>query len=284
MKRYIPYTFLLLLFFFACKKNDVYQYNSETDNIYLHYLDAQGNRDTSTVTYSFATSPGRVSDTIWIPVSIAGKRIDRDRNFVLSVVDTLTNGQQGLHYEALKPFYTMPADSGKINVPFVIKNTDPELANKSVMVTLRIGEGGDFKGELPASVRTKSFIYSNRLEQPSWWMYWQGNLGPYSRTTHRLFLISGGQDLTNPAAPNGYLGIPRTLYYIENAKNFVNDPFTWVARFPEKGYVLTKRTDGTEDYDFYQSSAPLIKIHLKFFPQVNGYFFINETGNQIIIN
>jgi hypothetical protein len=284
MKRYILYTFLLALLLFACKKNDIYKYESETDNIYLLYLDAEGKRDTSTYTYSFATSPGLAQDTIWVPVSIAGKRVPKERKFVLKVVDSLTSGQQGLHYEALKPFYTMPADSGKINVPFIIKNTDPELTNNSVIVTLRIGEGEDFKDELPVAIRTKSYMYSNRLEQPSWWMYWQGNLGPYSRTTHRLFLISGGQDLTNPAAPNGYLGIPRTLYYLENAKNFTNDPFAWVARFPEKGYVLAKRTDGTEDYDFYQATAPLIKTHLKFFPQVNGYFFMNENGNQIIIN
>ncbi|RZK79123.1 MAG: DUF4843 domain-containing protein [Pedobacter sp.] len=284
MKRYIPYTFLLALLLFACKKNDVYLYDSETDNIYLHYLNTDGTKDTSSVTYSFATSPGLVSDTIWVPVSIAGKRINKARNFVVSVVDSMTTGIVGIHYEALKPSYVMPADSGKISIPFVVKNTDPELANTTKKVTLRIGDGGDFKGELPIVIRTKTYFFSNRLEQPSWWMYWQGNLGPYSRTTHRLFLISGGQDLTNPAAPNGYLGIPRTLYYIENAKNFVRDPFGWVARFPEKGYVLTKRTDGTEDYDFYQSSAPLIKTHLKFFPQVNGYFFISELGAQIIIN
>lgn len=284
MKRYIPYTLLLALLLFACKKNDVYQYDSETDNIYLRYLNADGTKDTSSVTYSFATKPGLVSDTIWIPVSIAGKRVNKNRSFVLSVVDTATTGVVGTHYEALKPSYVLPADSGKVMVPFIIKNTDPELANSTKKVTLRIGTGGDFKGDLPVIVRTKSFLFSNRLEQPSWWMFWQGNLGPYSRTTHKLFLISGGQDLTNPAAPNGYLGIPRTLYYIENAKTFVKDPFAWVARFPEKGYVLTKRTDGTQDYDFYQTSAPLVKIQLKYFPQVNGYFFINENGAQIIIN
>ncbi|RYE39642.1 MAG: hypothetical protein EOP48_25520, partial [Sphingobacteriales bacterium] len=107
---------------------------------------------------------------------------------------------------------------------------------------------------------------------------------PIFRTTHRLFLISGGQDLAILSAPDGYMGIPRTLYYIDNAKIFVRDPFAWVARNPEQGYVLSKRTDGSQDYDFYHQDAPGIKIHVKFFPQVNGYFFMNENGNQIIIN
>lgn len=284
MKQFIPYTLLLVLLFSACKKNDVYRYESETDNIYLHYLDVNGNKDTSTVTFSFAATPGLSVDTIWVPVSIAGKRVSRDRKFVINVVDTATTARENLHYEPLKTFYTMPADSGKINIPLVIKNIDPELANKSVSVTLRVVQGEDFNGELPAVIRSKRYVYSNRLEQPSWWMFWQGNLGSYSRITHRLFLISGGQDLTNPSAPDGFMGIPRTLYYIENAKTFTRDPFTWVLRNPDQGYVLTKRTDGTEDYDFYQTASPLIKVHVKFFPQVNGYFFMNENGNQIIIN
>ncbi|RZK99324.1 MAG: DUF4843 domain-containing protein, partial [Pedobacter sp.] len=138
MKRYMPYVFLLALFTMACKKNDVYQYNSETDNIYLLYQDQNGNKDTTTISYSFATSPGLSQDTIWVPVSIAGKRVSRDRQFVVAVVDSLTSATPDLHYEALKPFYIMPADSGKIKVPLIIKNQDPELSNKSVKVTLRV--------------------------------------------------------------------------------------------------------------------------------------------------
>ncbi|WP_161973331.1 DUF4843 domain-containing protein [Arcticibacter tournemirensis] len=284
MKRYFIYTFLLALFLSACKKNDISLYDSAVDNIYLNYLDDDGKNDTNIVTYSFAGSPGLASDTIWIPVAIAGKRVNRDRKFVLSVVDNWTTAQKDMHYEPLKPFYIMPADSGKTSVPLIIKNTDPQLANTSVTLTLQVIQSEDFASELPVAIRTKTFVYSNRLEQPSWWVFWMGNLGPYSRTSHRLFLISGGQDLVNPGAPDGYMGIPRTLYYLENVKNFTVDPFTWILRNPEKGYVLAKRNDGTEDYDFYQKESPLVKIHLKFFPQVNRYFFMNENGNQVIFN
>lgn len=284
MKHNILYIILIALAVSSCKKVEISKYEAEADNIYFHYLDRYGERDTATISYSFATSPGLLQDTIWVSLSVAGKRVSHDRQFVIGLVDSLTDAVPGLHYEALKPSYTMPADSGKIKIPLVIKNTDPELGEKSVRIALKVVEGADFKAELPEIIKVKKFVFSNRLEQPSWWMYWQGNLGPYSRTTHRLFLISGGQDLTNPAAPDGYLGIPRTLYYIENAKNFTRDPNTWILRNPDKGYVLAKREDGTQDYDFYQPAAPLIKIHYKYFEQVNGYFFINERGNQIIIN
>jgi len=284
MKNNIQYIVLLSIFLFACKKNEITQYNADTDNISLNYLDADGNRDTTSVTYSFAASPGLASDTVWVPVAVVGQRVSRERKFVLAVVDSSTTAKANLHYEALKASYVMPADSGKVLVPVILKNIDPELANKSVVLTLRTVGNEDFNAGLPVSIRSKKIIFSNRLEQPTWWVFWQGQLGPYSRTAHKLFLISGGGDLTNPAAPNGFLGIPRTLYYLENAKNFTRDPFTWVARNPEKGYVLTKRAEGSEDYDFYQVNSPTIKILLKFLPQVNGYFFINENGNQIIMN
>ncbi len=189
-----------------------------------------------------------------------------------------------LHYEPLKPFYTIPADSGRVLVPVVIKNIDPALTSKSVVLGVRVVGGGDFSATLPVSIRSKRIIYSNRLEQPEWWAWWVGNLGAYSRTAHQLYLISGGSALVDTRKPDAYLQIPRSLYYLENAKNFTRDPFTWVSRNPDKGYVLTKRTDGTQDYDFYDINTPNIKIYVKFLPQVNGYFFIDENGNQIIMN
>lgn len=283
MKKTIFYSLLLSVLFVACKKDVDFAYDS-TDNIYLNYLNDDGTQDTLPVTYSFAYSPGLAKDTLWVPVKIAGKRINHDRKFKIAVVASLTNAQPELHYEPLKEEYIMPADSGTVKIPIVIKNIDPALAEKSVALTIDAVASADFGELLPVKLRRRMLIFSNRLEEPSWWKYWQGNLGgPYTRVVHQLFLISGGKDLVNPASPNGYLEIPRTLYYIENLRNLANDPFTWVSRNPEKGYVLTKRTDGTQDYDFYNVNSPTIKFTVKFYPQVNGYFFVNEQGAQIVL-
>lgn len=282
MKKNIFYVFMLAMLLSACKKSNITTYES-TDNIYLNYYDKDGVFDTSAVSYSFSSSPGLAKDTIWVPVVVSGKRENRDRQFILSIVDTATTAVKDKHYEPLKSFYTMPADSGKIKVPLIIKNIDEDLTSKSVTLTFRLTGNADFKQDLPVKLRTKKLIFSNRLEKPSWWMYWQGQLGEYSRVTHQLFLISGGKDLVNPTLPTAYLEIPRTLYYLENVRLFVKDPFTWISRNPEKGYVLTKRTDGTQDYDFYNTASPEIKFYVKFFPQVNGYFFMNEAGKQIIM-
>ncbi|NVM65181.1 hypothetical protein FHW88_003485 [Mucilaginibacter sp. SG538B] len=284
MKRNIFYVLVVVAALFSCKKDQLLTYGSR-DNIYLNYKDKDGNQDTSILTYSFAYNPTLAQDTIWIPIIISGQRTKSERKFVITVVDTATTAKAGLHYEALKPSYTMPADSGTVKVPVIIKNSDPELANQSVTLTILVSGGQDFNSSLPAALREKSILYSSRLEQPAWWIYWMGNLGSYSRIKHQLFLISSGTtELVDMSKPNAFLQIPRTLYYIDNVRTFVNDPFAWVARYPEKGYVLTKRTDGSKDYDFYNSSSPGKKFYLKYYTQAAKYFFVDENGQQVIIN
>jgi hypothetical protein len=284
MKRNIFYVLVVVAVLFGCKKDQLLTYGSR-DNIYLNYKDKDGNQDTSVLTYSFAYNPTLAQDTIWVPVIISGQRSKSERKFAITVVDTATTAKAGLHYEALKPSYIMPADSGTVKVPVIIKNSDPELANKSVMLTILVSGGQDFDSSLPASLRTRSILYSARLEQPAWWIYWMGNLGTYSRIKHQLFLISSGTtDLVDMSKPNAYLQIPRTLYYIDNVRTFINDPFAWAARYPEKGYVLTQRAGGSKDYDFYNSSSPDKKFYLKYYDQADRYFFVDENGQQVIIN
>ncbi len=283
MKRNIFYVFLLSLILSACKKDGEILYNSG-DNIYLNYKDRFGNPDTTTLTYSFSEHPELAKDTIWVPVIISGKTAAQDRKFAVNVVDTLTTGVKDLHYEPLMPFYIMPADSGTIHIPVIIKNIDPQMSSVSIRLTILVSGGDDFNSDLPLNLRMKSFLFSNRLEKPEWWEWW-AELGDYSRVKHQLFLISSGTTvLSNPRSADGYLYTPRSLYYIDNARTFLNDPFTWIERYPEKEYVLTKRSDGTDDYDFYSAGSPEKKFYLKYYPQLGKYFFADENGNQIIIN
>ena len=281
MKKNIIYFLLLSTILWACKKNEMMPYSS-TDNVYLRYLDVNGNQDTTTLSYSFAYNPSLAQDTLWIPVVVTGPRVSRSRQFNLAVVDSLSTAVQGTHYEPLKASYTLPADSTTLQIPLILKNTDESLASKSVTLGLRTVSGGDFAGNMPLALRTKKFIFSNRLEKPAWWIYW-GQLGDYGRIKHQLFLIgSGTVDLVDLSKPNGYMEIPRSLYYIDNFRIFLKDPATWIARNPDKGYVLVKK-NGADEYEFYSEAAPAKRFILKYFAQVNGYFFIDESGKQIII-
>jgi hypothetical protein len=283
MRKNILYIVLISVLLFACKKNDKLVYSTK-DNIYLNYKNADGNLDSSQITYSFAYHPEFSKDTLWVPVIISGERVNHDRKFVLTVVDEKTTAVRDKHYEPFKAFYIMPADSGTIHIPIVIKNTDTALVSNSVSLTFRVEGGDDFDSALPIENRSKSVYFSNRLEKPEWWIYWQSSLGDYSRFKHQLFLISSGTvDLVSFTKPNFYLEIPRALFYIDNTRTFTRDPAAWIAKHPEKGFVLTKRTDGSEDYDFYNSASPEKKFYLKYYPQLSTYFFVDEYGKQIII-
>ncbi|GAA4311872.1 hypothetical protein GCM10023149_06970 [Mucilaginibacter gynuensis] len=274
MKRNIFFMLLACTLLYACKKDTKLLYNSP-DNIYLDYP------TTDTITYSFAYSVGLAQDTVWIPVKISGKRISQDRNFEMNIIANATTATQGLHYEALKSSYKMPADSGVVHVPVILKNTDAALESKSVYLTLRVTGGSDFQIQLADSLRTKTLLFSNRLEKPDWWnIKWADQIGDYSRVKHQLFLItSGTRDLINLFYGDPNFQIPRNLYYIENTRTFLKDPFTWVTNHPDKGYMLTKIT-GSEDYNFYNVASPDKKFLFKYFSN-NQYFFIDENGGQI---
>lgn len=274
MKRNILIFFLACTMLFACKKDEKFLYDETTDNIYLDYPTED------LLTYTFAYHPELAKDTIWIPVKISGKRVDHDRKFSLkSVETTLSSALRGFHYEEFKPFYVMPADSGVVHVPLIIFNAEG-LTGESVFLSFQVSGGEDFKTALPEKLRTRTITFSNRLEQPVWWVYWLGELGMYSRTKHQLFLISSGTiNLSNPATE--FMDTPRSLYYISNARNFLRYPFEWVEQNPDKGYVLTKRTDDTNDYDFYNVNNPAVKFHLKYFQSAGTYVFMDENGLQI---
>lgn len=278
MKRNI---FVIVLFcsaIFGCKKDKEFLYHSQ-DNIYLNYAVKD------TLNYSFALHLTQLKDTIWIPVIATGKRMNHDRHFQMSVVPDSTTAVATLDYEPLKSSYTLPADSGTIHIPVIIKSTDTALVNKSVILTVRVSGGTDFTSLLDESIRTKKILFSNRLEEPAWWPDWQDELGSYSRTKHQLFLISSGTvDLGMISGGPAVNVIPTGLYFISNFKTFLNDPFNWVKQNPAKGYVLTPINDNTGDYAFYNVNAPAKKFLLKYFTQSGTYVFIDENGNQVITN
>jgi hypothetical protein len=282
MKKNIFWCFIICATIQGCKKEVKPTYQS-ADNIYLNYGKAD-NPTTDSIIFSFALTPGLERDTIWVPVIISGKTTSHDRKFNFGVVEgSSSTAVRNLHFEPLKPFYIMPADSGTVKIPVVIKNIDTALVNKSVFLTVRVSGGEDFKTELPEYLRSKRIFFSNRLEEPAWWKDW-GQLGKYSRIKHQLFLISSGtQDLVQFSKPNYFLEIPRDLYYIANTHEFLTYPFDWVKNNPQRGYVLTMRNNGTGDYDFYNIAAPTKKFWLKYFKSANTYVFIDENNDQVII-
>ncbi|HEX2536294.1 MAG TPA: DUF4843 domain-containing protein, partial [Chitinophagaceae bacterium] len=129
MRHYFLPALLFCFLLLSCRKAEELRYSTH-DNIYFDFDPETKDRDS--IVYTFAYEPARASDTILLPVRISGNRVPVARTFKVSIQPQGTTAQAGLHYEALKESYTLPADSGTFSLPIILLNTDPELTQKSV--------------------------------------------------------------------------------------------------------------------------------------------------------
>lgn len=274
MKNLLIYLSLMVLVATSCKNDYAEPYQAE-DSIYFNFTDTNNRKE---IRYTFAYTPGKIIDTISIPVKLSGARVPYARTFRLAIIDTATTAIAGQHYDALNDEYTLEADSGTFDLPIVIHNTDILLDTESVSIAFTLVESNDLKVNIPHLI-TGKITFSNRLEKPNWWPLWQNDLGEYSRVKHSLFLISSGTiDLIyDMATQNG--DIPKTLHHISQYKTFLRDPFTWITSEEGEAYTLSQRSEGV--YDFYQIDLPEKKYELRKDTQSGAYFFIDENGNLI---
>src|SRR6187399_867132 len=121
MKKLFIITGIIVALFAACKKAAYMPYHS-SDNIYFNF-DDDNTTDRDSIVYTFAYTPGKESDTLWLPVRISGIRTDGDRTYKVAVTDSGTTAKAGTHYAALQPQYTIPAHTGIDSFPLVIYNT-----------------------------------------------------------------------------------------------------------------------------------------------------------------
>lgn len=261
---------LMLVLVASCKKAEELRYSS-SDNIYFDFDATTKDRDS--IVYTFAYDPGKATDTVWLPVRLSGQRVARARTFKVQPIAAGTTALPGVHYEALKESYSMPADSGTFALPIVMYNKDPKLSNQSVALRLALVETTDF-GLALTGLTTAKVVFSSKLEKPEWWEMWLGSY--YSQVKHELFLISSG---TIHMTMSG-LDAPKNLYHVGRLNSFLNNPFGWVQENSGKGYVLEQK--GTNAYDFYNSSNPAKKFELRLNTQSGRYFFMDENGKEVI--
>ena len=278
MKRTILFAWIAAAVCAGCAEDHANVYTG-SDNIYFDFDPATKQRDS--ILYTFAFTPGVKVDTVYLPVRISGRRIPEARQFTVAVVNDAkrTTAQAGLHYEPLQSFYTIPADSGMAQVPFILYNEDPELENRSVAVTMVLTPTEDLGINLPDLITAK-VVFSNRLEMPVWWQMWTGELRDYTRTKHALYLIAVGNiDLISSYEGNNHL-IPYNLFLIDKLRRFLREPFVWVEQNPD--YVLEEKSEGI--YDFYRPDLPDIRYTLSKFVADGKYYFIDEYDERVIIN
>jgi len=271
MKKLFIITGIIVALFAACKKAAYMPYHS-SDNIYFNF-DDDNTTDRDSIVYTFAYTPGKESDTLWLPVRISGIRTDGDRTYKVAVTDSGTTAKAGTHYAALQPQYTIPAHTGIDSFPLVIYNTDTLLTKRSVSLNLHLVSTDNLGTAFPAGNNAR-IIISNKLEKPFWWNMWLG--GYYSQVKHELFLISAGvQEMSTDG-----LDAPKNLYYVSRLNSFLADPSTWISNNPDKQYVLELRPDG--NYDFYNANTPTHRILYKKDASAGKFFFIDENGANVI--
>lgn len=261
----------------ACKKEETPVYSTD-DNIYLDFTPTVDNDKTDSIVYSFAYFPEKQEDTVYIPVRISGRRVSRDRRFILTTVDSTTSAVASLHYRPLEKEYIMSADSGLCLVPLILMNKDSVLKRMTFTIGLTLRSTGDFGVQFP--LQNKGLVkVSNRLEKPLWWDVWIGELGAYSRVKHELFIrVSGTTEL--PPTQSDYMVTPKALYHTRRFRSFLQDPFRWVETYAEEGYVIVLQADN--NYYFYSSSNPGNKYLLEKNSDDGKYYFKDENGNRII--
>lgn len=277
MKKLLTTGIFGIICFCACEKT-VEQVYTSPDNIYFDFDNPEEDYERiDSITYSFALYPEKGTDTVYLPVRITGLRKSADRTFRLTVIDSVTTAVAGVHYKAMEPEYIMPADSGMAKVPVILYSSDAALKEHSVRIKFRLVSTEDF-AVTNYAYDTAKVIFSNRLEQPTWWNVWAGELGAYSRVKHELFIrTSGTTEL--PAVPSGEV-VPMALFFTRTFRSFLSDPFAWVAANPEKGYVLEPA--GAGKYNFFSTTNPDLKYPLELNTADNKYYFRDEKGNRIV--
>lgn len=277
MKRYILFSVLCCMVIFACKKDETPLFDT-SENVYFDFVPNDANDKTDSLLYSFAYFPDKAEDTVFIPVRLSGFRTPKARKFILATVDSSTTAVASVHYKPLEKEYTLAADSGICMVPLILINKDTALKTKTLTIGLTLKATDDLG--VAFKLQNKGIVkFSNRLEKPTWWDVWAGELGEYSRVKHELFIrVAGTTELgTNMQDFNT---IPKALYHIRRFRSFLLDPLKWVEINPAEGYVVTMEADGF--YYFYSSTNPDNKYKLVKNQEDGRYYFTDENGKRVV--
>ncbi|HXO73576.1 MAG TPA: DUF4843 domain-containing protein [Puia sp.] len=265
---------LLVMVLGSCHKEALPIYQQAQNNVFFNF--SNGN---DSVTYTFAYTPGVLTDTIYLPISISGNRAPKGFSYKVAVSDSGTTAVAGLDYVALQSAYAIPPDSGRAWLPIVLLNNDTLLTQHSVTLNLQLVATSDLGIQLPDIIKAKVII-SNKLEKPDWWDRWMTD---YSDEKFELFIIAtnGVTELANDDATYG-LFAPQSLYYIGLMNDLINDPVGWIAKNPDRGYVMEPQSDGT--WYFYNSATPSSRIQVIFDPSANRYYFVRKIGGYVAPN
>ncbi len=194
MKKSLILSMALGLAFTACSKEEVPIYDAEKSNFILFTYPEE-----SYSIFSFSFHPeveANGSIEIAVPIEIMGMAKDYDREYKVTVVDTMTTAKQGVHFEL--PEKCIFRAGQYVDTLFVKLYRKADLKTEELKFALRLENSSDFYAGQP-EYRTNLFYINDMMSQPEWWDSSVNNyfLGYYSNKKYELLIrVTGVSDWT----------------------------------------------------------------------------------------
>lgn len=194
--RKIIYILAIVFVFWGCSENERLLF---TDGYRVYFEDIDDDLDSMTITM-IALKEDKM--TVNIPITLlAGSTFDESKQYKIEVLSDKSDAEAGLHYEAFSELQEFPANSVTAYFPLtVLKKDSVALAEKSVLLTLRLGDSGEMQAGYNDRIEMRIFI-NNMMRIPedngSYWcdMYAFIRLfGAYSQVKHQLIIDMTGHD------------------------------------------------------------------------------------------
>lgn len=218
------FSFFAILLIAGCEEKPALF--SDADGLYFNTADTSLN-------YSFAKYPHKLTDTIQIPVSVLGTSIGTDRPISVGVITaTGFNAVEGVHYKVLTN-NVIPANTYKTTIPVVVyRTTDLELNPVKFMLKLNTTEAFPGKGITAKQSVTINLAY---IQKPSnWGNAWQSqtefagykdNFGTWTLDKYKL-ILEALYDPTTGATVTEFTGnrtqpIPLNVGYVATVRNYI---------------------------------------------------------------
>jgi hypothetical protein len=193
----------LLLALTGCKKETI-EFYSGASVLYFDNAINYGNQrntqrvDTTLFTFSLADAT-LVDSTLNVRVNLMGKQADHDRSFNVKVIDSLTTAVAGLHYDAMQPSYTLPANTSVMYIPVRFHRT-PDMASKQFLLQFQLQPNQEFDTTLTqpqtkdslVSTATLTLFIDDQIARPTRWL--DIYLGTFSRK--KILLICEQLNMT----------------------------------------------------------------------------------------
>lgn len=222
MKKILKKSLILFLVLFAsCEGSDPIFY----DNIGRVYFEKKQTN------YSFGDQPLSVQEIIVnIKVGIMGQAASTTRQFRVEVDKENTTAIEGVQFEALPSEFEVLQDSiyGYIPIKLLRSGIDG-LVEESVVLALKLVDGGDFVTGVKESLSTK-LAFNNYLEEPIWWSWIGYYVGDYDPQKYQKYIEIHGSPIDDVYMGNNFLSV---LSEFRQVAEFFDENPEFDVEFPE---------------------------------------------------